>query len=155
LKERLQSGSPGITVGTAKIIRSITKFMKNTLLIAFTITMFAMTQSVAQDKKQVVRIARITIDPAQAEQYKAAVKEIGEASLKLEPGVLMLFSVADKNQRGHITVMEVYADSAAYQAHIQTAHFRKYKAETKNMVRSLDLVEVDPIYAGMKPEARF
>ncbi|HEY4154591.1 MAG TPA: putative quinol monooxygenase [Puia sp.] len=126
--------------------------MKKTFLLGIIMTLLAMTQSVAQDKKQVVRIARIEIDPAQADQYKAAVKEIGETSLRSEPGVLMLFSVADKNQPGHITIIEIYADSAAYQAHLKTAHFKRYKAITRNMVRSLDLVEVDPVYAGIKPE---
>lgn len=110
-----------------------------------------LTNAVAQNKKQVVRIARIEIEPAQVENYKSEVKEIGEASLKNEPGVLMLFSVADKIKPNQITVMEIYADSAAYEAHRQTAHFKKYKEATKNMVKSLELVEVDPIFAGIKP----
>jgi len=124
------------------------------LKIVFTCMLIAMFNSaVAQDNKQVVRIAKIEIDPAQVENYKAAVKEIGEASLKNEPGVLMLFSVADKIKPNRVTVMEVYADSAAYEAHRQTVHFKKYKELTKNMVISLELAEVDPIFAGIKPGA--
>jgi len=44
-----------------------------------------------------------------------------------------------------VTVMEVYADPSAYQAHLQTEHFKKYKRITKDMVRSLELVDVVPI----------
>jgi quinol monooxygenase YgiN len=123
-------------------------------ILAITITvLMVMTLSSAfgQDKKQVVRIARIEIDSAQVDDYKAAVKAIGETSLRVEPGVLMLFSVADKKKINHITVIEIYADSAAYEAHRQTAHFKKYKDLTKNMVKSLQLIEVDPIFAGIKP----
>lgn len=118
-------------------------------------TLLAMTlnDAIAQNKKQVVRIARIEIDTAQIDNYKAALKEIGEVSLRTEPGVLMLYSVADKIKANQITVMEIYADSAAYEAHRQTPHFKKYKETTKNMVRSLQLVEVDPIFAGIKPGA--
>ena len=44
-----------------------------------------------------------------------------------------------------IYILEVYADSAAYQKHIQTPHFKKYKEGTAQMVRSLRLIDVDPL----------
>ncbi|MXV53149.1 antibiotic biosynthesis monooxygenase [Pedobacter sp. HMF7647] len=100
-----------------------------------------------------VRMALIEIDPGQVDKYKAAVKEVGETSLRTEPGVLMLYSVADKLKPNQVTVMEIYADSAAYEAHRQTAHFKKYKEVTKGMVKSLQLLDVDLIFAGIKPDA--
>ena len=42
-------------------------------------------------------------------------------------------------------VIEGYADQAAYEAHLATPHFLKYKAETAGMVKSLRLIETDPI----------
>lgn len=108
-------------------------------------------KAMAQDKKQIVRIAKITVDSTQIDSYRAAVKEIGEASLKNEPGVLMLFSVEDQKHPNQFTVMEVYADGVAYQAHTQTAHFKKYKETVKPMVKSLELIDVDPIVMGIKP----
>jgi quinol monooxygenase YgiN len=39
----------------------------------------------------------------------------------------------------------------AYQAHLQTAQFKKYKAETQKMVKSLKLIETNPILLGSKP----
>ena len=47
-------------------------------------------------KEPYVRVAEIGIDPAQLEPYKAAVKEQIEAAVRLEPGVLALYSVTDK-----------------------------------------------------------
>lgn len=117
------------------------------------ILLIAVNSVIAQNKKHMVRIAKIEVDPTQVDAYKAAIREIGEASLRNEPGVLMLFSVADKGKPNHITIMEVYADSAAYEAHRQTAHFKKYKETTKNMVRSLELVDADPIFSGIKAGA--
>ena len=43
------------------------------------------------------------------------------------------------------TVLEVYADQSAYEAHLQTSHFKKYKIGTQNMVKHLELVEVASI----------
>ena len=39
----------------------------------------------------------------------------------------------------------IYDDSAAYQSHIQTPHFKKYKEGTAAMVRSLKLIDVNPL----------
>jgi hypothetical protein len=44
-----------------------------------------------------VRLAEIDIDPAQLESYKAAVKEEIETSVRVEPGVLALYAVAEKD----------------------------------------------------------
>jgi quinol monooxygenase YgiN len=97
-----------------------------------------------------VRIAEIDIDPAQLDAYRAAIKEEVEASVRLEPGVLALYAVADKDIPAHITVFEIYADTDAYQAHLETAHFRKYKAATQDMVRSLRLRPTVPIALGAR-----
>ncbi len=88
-----------------------------------------------------VRLAKLVIDPTQLEQYNALLKEEIEASVKLEPGVLTLYAVADKNRPDHITILEIYADADAYKKHIQTPHFLKYKNGTKDMVKSLELTE--------------
>ena len=102
-------------------------------------------------KEPYVRVAEIEIDPAQLGPYKAAVKEQIEAAVRLEPGVLALYSVTDKENPAHIFVFEMYADVDAYKAHLKTAHFKKYKATTQNMVKSLKLRDTVPILLGAKP----
>jgi quinol monooxygenase YgiN len=64
--------------------------------------------------------------------------------------VLTLYAVSEKNNPTHITILEIYADSTAYKAHLQTPHFIKYKTITKDMVTSLELIETDPLIPGMK-----
>lgn len=95
--------------------------------------------------KPMVRIAEIEVDPAQLEAYKAILAEEQEASVRLEPGVLMLHSVALNDAPTHIRLLEVYANKAAYEAHIKAPHFVKYKTSTAQMVKSLRLVETSPI----------
>ena len=108
--------------------------------------------AVAEDVKEpYVRLAEIEIDPAQLEPYKTAVKEQIEAAVRLEPGVLALYSVVDKEKPAHIFVFEMYADVDAYKAHLETAHFKKYKATTQNMVKSLKLRDTVPIMLSAKP----
>ncbi|HEY5918053.1 MAG TPA: putative quinol monooxygenase [Chryseolinea sp.] len=104
----------------------------------------------SQRSKQMVRLAKLTIDASQLDQYKAVLKEEIEASVRLEPGVLTLYAVSEKNNPTHITILEIYADSSAYKSHLQTPHFIKYKTASKDMVKSLELVETDPLIPGMK-----
>ena len=99
----------------------------------------------AQQTTKVVHIARLQIDPAQLENYKVALKEQIETAVRVEPGVLTLHAVADKDNPARITVFEIYADPASYKAHLQTPHFKKYKVGTKEMVKSLELVDVVPL----------
>ena len=98
----------------------------------------------------VVRIAELDIDPAQLDSYTAAVKEEIEASVRLEPGVLAIYAVAEKGNPSKLRFFEIYADEAAYRAHIASPHFRKYFETTKDMIRSKRLIETVPIQLGAK-----
>ena len=99
---------------------------------------------------RMVRIAEIEVDPDQIEAYNTLLAEVGAASVRDEPGVLMLHSVSLQDAPHHIRVFEVYASRAAYEAHIQTPHFLKYKTGTSDMVTALRLIEVDPILLAAK-----
>jgi quinol monooxygenase YgiN len=99
-----------------------------------------------------VRVAEIEIDPVKLDAYQAAIKEEIETSVRVEPGVLALYAVAAKDNPAHIRVFEIYADEAAYKAHLGTPHFKKYKAETQEMVKHLKLIEAVPIMFSAKPK---
>ena len=106
--------------------------------------------SAEQTRIPVVRLAELEIDPGQLEAYRAALREEIEASVRLEPGVLSLYAVAVKNDPTRIRLFEMYADSNAYNAHITSPHFVKYKTATKAMVKSLTLTETVPLSLGTK-----
>ena len=118
----------------------------------FLITIFSVVFSnvSAQEKKQIVRLAKLVIDSARLEDYKALLKEGIETAVKVEPGVLTLYAVSEINHPTHITILEIYADADAYKSHIQSPHFIKYKTGTKDMIKSLELVETNPLVPGMK-----
>ena len=112
--------------------------------------MLCSTVSAQEENKQMVRLAILVIDSTQLEHYNAILKEEIETSVKVEAGVLTLYAVAEKNKPTHITILEIYANVDAYKKHIQTPHFLKYKNGTKDMVKSLELVEATPLVPGMK-----
>ena len=91
------------------------------------------------------RIAKIKVDSNQLERYKVALNEQMNTAIELEPGVLSYTVVADKKDSSSITIFEVYASLEAYQSHIATPHFKKYKETVKDMVLSLDLIDTELI----------
>ena len=80
-------------------------------------------ESMAQDHKRMVRIAKIQVDPSQLDKYNAALKEQMTTAVRLEPGVLSYQALADQKNPANITILEVYANLAAYQKHILTPLF--------------------------------
>lgn len=108
--------------------------------------------SIAQSSQQMVRLAKIEVDPNQLEVYNNALKEQMQVAIKKEPGVLTYYAVAEKTAPHRITILEIYADSSAYLSHIKTAHFLKYKETVKNMVKSLELIDVSIIGVARNPE---
>jgi quinol monooxygenase YgiN len=97
-----------------------------------------------------VRIAELEIDSGQLVEYKKALSEEIAASVHDEPGVLNLCAVAVKGQPNQVRIFEVYRDQAAYESHLQSPHFKKYKETTQGMVKSLKLIETEPIILGAK-----
>ncbi len=124
--------------------------LSSLVLLTFILTFIFCSNASAQEKNQMVRLAKLVIDSVQLESYKTILKEEIETSVRVEPGVITLYAVSEKNNPTHITILEIYADTAAYKAHLQTPHFIKYKTGAKDMVKSLELVETVPIVPGMK-----
>lgn len=113
---------------------------------------FVCNNALAQPSRLLVRLAQIEVDSASLPDYKAMLQEEIEASIRLEPGVLTLNAVSEQANPTRLTILEIYADSAAYKSHLQTPHFTKYKTGTQHMVKSLELIPTDPIMLGMKKD---
>ena len=122
-------------------------------LLVFIFISFTMLETAnAQNDNRKFRIAKIEVYPQYLDEYKAALAEHAKAAVKLEPGVLALQAVYDKDKPVNVTVFEVYASEAAYQQHLKAAHFLKYKNGTLKMVKSLELIAVEPLVLEVKPE---
>ncbi|MBQ3882429.1 MAG: amidohydrolase family protein [Bacteroidales bacterium] len=103
--------------------------------------------------ERIVRLAEIEVYPESLEQYMGFAKEVGTVSMATEPGVIGLFSMQDKEDPNKVYILEVYADKEAYQSHIQTAHFKKYKEGTADMVKSLKLIDTNPMVSAKLDKA--
>lgn len=125
------------------------KYIFQILLITGILT-FITFESKSQNSNRVYRIAKIKVDTNKLVEYKQALHEQMKAAIEIEPGVLSYTAVADKKDPTLITILEVYSNHEAYQSHILTSHFRKYKETVKDMVLSLELVDTELVVSAKK-----
>lgn len=98
----------------------------------------------------VVRIAELDIDPARLAEFIAAVRDEMEEAVRVEPGVLAIYGVAEKDNPSRLRFFEMYASEEAYLAHRESPHFKKYVATTSSMILSRRLTETVPIQLSTK-----
>lgn len=97
-----------------------------------------------------VRLAVLEIAAGHVETFNAALRKQVSEAVRIEPGVLALYAVALKDRPGHVRVFEVYADETAYKKHLDTPHFKLFRAQTDALVVSRTLFDTVPIVLGTK-----
>ncbi|MBO9620919.1 MAG: antibiotic biosynthesis monooxygenase [Niabella sp.] len=120
------------------------------LFLIVLLMLFMETTATAQQQNRMIRVAKIEVDSTYLNQYKAAVAEHTRAAVQSEPGVLGLYAMYEKEHPTRVTILEIYASKEAYQEHLKTPHFLKYKTGTLKMVKSLQLIDMDPIAFAAK-----
>lgn len=93
----------------------------------------------------IVRLSKIEVYPQYLDEYLKYAIEVGEISLRTEPGVLTMYAVGEKENPCKITILETYTSREAYERHIASEHFQKYKQGTLHMVKSLVLSDQTPL----------
>ncbi len=99
-------------------------------------------------EQMIVRIAEIEVYPEFLAQYLTCANEVDRLSVEREPGVICLFPMQSAEDSTQVRILEIYASDDAYQRHLKTEHFQKYKQGTLHMVKSLKL----PIVLPLDPE---
>ncbi|WP_324676589.1 putative quinol monooxygenase [Hymenobacter sp. GOD-10R] len=105
----------------------------------------------AQKTNMMIRMSEIEIDPNYLEEYKKILKEESRASVKLEPGVISIYPMYQKENPTQVRILEIYASREAYESHLKTPHFLEYKTTTIKMVKALKLIDMDAIDAEAMP----
>jgi len=93
----------------------------------------------------IIRVSEIEIVPEFLDEYKAILKEEASASVEIETGVIAIFPMYQQGTPTQVRIVEIYANQDAYQKHLQTPHFKHYKAATLKMVKGLKLVDMNGV----------
>ncbi|MGB9114755.1 putative quinol monooxygenase [Bradyrhizobium sp.] len=103
----------------------------------------------AQSAGMFVNAVDLDIVPAEREKYLAAITENGAAAAR-EPGCRRFDILNLASDPNHFFLYEVYDSEAAFKAHRETEHFKKYMATTGKMVAKRDARPMSVIAANAK-----
>ncbi len=95
--------------------------------------------------KMIVRLAEIEVYPQYLKEYLEFANEVDRLSVEREPGVICLYPMQSADDSCQIRILEIYASEDAYQNHLKTGHFQKYKQGTLHMVKDLKLPTMKPL----------
>lgn len=115
-------------------------FIKKTLLVLMVSMPFGISN--AEEYTGMVRISEIEIHSGFIEEYLEILNEEAEASVRLEPGVISIYPMYQIENPAEVRILEIYASKEAYESHLDTPHFKKYKTTTLEMVKSLKLIDM-------------
>ena len=121
------------------------------MLLALVLSITAVAQEVVTPvnyNTMIVRLAEIEVYPEHLQEYLKFANEVDRLSVEREPGVVCLFPMQSAEDSTQIRILEIYASEEAYQSHIKTEHFQKYKQGTLHMVKGLKL----PTMRTLDPE---
>lgn len=127
------------------------KLFKTEILSLFIIVFSYPTFVLGQNKNPInaeqmmIRLSEIEIDSLFLDDYISILKIESEASVRLEPGVISIYPMFQKENPTEIRILEIYANKEAYLSHLQTEHFQHYKTTTLHMVKSLKLIDMEAI----------
>ena len=113
--------------------------------ILFTLLFLLSIKLSAQTNTMMIRLSEIEIDSCYLQEYKSILQSESKASVQIEPGVIAIFPMYEKENPTLIRILEIYANKDAYANHIKSPHFLKYKSSTLKMVKSLRLIDMSSI----------
>ncbi|MBT8345951.1 MAG: antibiotic biosynthesis monooxygenase [Desulfofustis sp.] len=79
---------------------------------------------------------KFTIKPDNVDEFTKVMKRQAQNSLNKEDGCLQFDVCQDPSDSGSFFLYEVYVDSEAFEAHLQTAHFSEFDRTVKGWTES-------------------
>jgi (4S)-4-hydroxy-5-phosphonooxypentane-2,3-dione isomerase len=106
-------------------------------------------EAAAQSGPLLINAVEYDVVPGQVDNFLAALKENGAASVK-EPGCREFDVAVSQKDANHVFILEVYDNAAAAEAHTATEHFKKYKAATAGMTTKREARSYSSVAMNMK-----
>jgi (4S)-4-hydroxy-5-phosphonooxypentane-2,3-dione isomerase len=113
--------------------------------VAIGTTSVLMSVGVARADPLYINAVDIDVVPGQIENYLAAIKEVGAATIKSEPGCSEFDITVSQKDPNHLFIFEVYDNAAVFDAHLKSDHYKKYAATAKDAVAKREVYPLSSV----------
>ncbi|GGX09432.1 hypothetical protein GCM10007242_14240 [Pigmentiphaga litoralis] len=107
--------------------------------------------AVAQEPRPAyLQLAILDMDATRLDAFKVAAAEHAAAAGQAEPDLLALYAVSERDNPGRVRVLEIYANEAAYRAHLASSHYQTFASTIRPMLTDRRLLALQPVFIGTK-----
>ena len=97
-----------------------------------------------------LQLAILDVDASRLDAFKAAAADHIAAASQAEPDLLAMYAVSEKDAPGRVRVLEIYANEAAYKAHLASSHYQAFASTVRPMLNDRRLLALQPVFIGTK-----
>ena len=97
-----------------------------------------------------VLIVELEFKPEDADRFHALIAENARQSVANEPGCLQFDVMRPEDGAARVLLYEVYADRAAFDAHVKMPHVAAFFAEAKPMISGQKATRCERLTAAKK-----
>ena len=96
---------------------------------------------IQENNEMIIRVSEIEVYPEYLGEYLGFAKEVAKKSIESEKDVISIYPMVVIKDNTQIKILEIYRTKEAYEKHIASPHFKKYKESTLHMVKNLNLID--------------
>jgi quinol monooxygenase YgiN len=95
-----------------------------------------------------VIIVDFRVRPGRRAAFRELIDANARASVANEPGCLRFDVLEPAGEKDRILLYEIYADRAAFEAHVGSEHFKAFDADSAAMTEAKSVVECELVCEG-------
>ncbi len=95
-----------------------------------------------------VVVVDFQLKPGMGKQFRALIDVNADASVRDEPGCLQFDVLEPEGEEGRVLLYEIYADQAAFDAHLKTEHFHVFNSASESLYLRKSVIRCDLVCSG-------
>ena len=95
-----------------------------------------------------VVVVEFHLKPGARSQFRALIDANADASVRDEPGCLQFDVLEPEGENDRVLLYEIYIDKAAFDAHLQTEHFRVFNNASGDLCLRKSVTRCDLVFSG-------
>jgi (4S)-4-hydroxy-5-phosphonooxypentane-2,3-dione isomerase len=93
-------------------------------------------------------IVDFRLKPGARPAFRRLIDRNAQLSMETEPGCRQFDVVEPRNHPDRVLLYEIYDDDAAFEAHLQSAHYAEFDAESAPLVIEKSVIRCVLVYEG-------
>jgi quinol monooxygenase YgiN len=101
-----------------------------------------------------VIVVDFQLKPGARPEFRRLIDANADASVRDEPGCLQFDVLEPEGEGDRVLLYEIYSDKAAFDAHLQTEHFKVFNSASAHLCLQKSVTRCDLVFSGANVASR-